>query len=249
MPLEMNKFPKKQNSIRIAKKISQSGLGSRREVEKWIYSGRVSIDNHIINKPNIFVTKENKIKVDGKLIPYKEKTRLWKYNKPKGIIITRNDPQGRKTIFEDISQKMPYVISIGRLDINSEGLMLLTNNGNLAKYLEHPSQAFKRKYRVRVYGEVDTNKLNAIKNKFKIENFEYKPMEITIEKKQKSNTWLNITLIEGKNREIRKVMEHIGLQVNRLIRVSFGNFKLEQLKASKIIEVPEPEIKKINYNG
>ena len=144
---------------------------------------------------------------------------------------------------------MPYIISVGRLDINSEGLMLLTNNGNLAKYLEHPSQAFKRKYRVRVFGEVNENKLNTIKSTFKIENFEYKPMEITVEKKQKSNTWLNITLIEGKNREIRKVMQHINLQVNRLIRISFGDFKLGKLKSSKIIEVSESEIKKINYNG
>lgn len=229
------------NGERIAKKMARAGLCSRRDAERWIEAGRVSVNGKMLETPACVVSDSDTIIVDGKPLKAKPSTRLFLYHKPSGLVTTHKDEMGRATIFSNLPSHLPRVISIGRLDLNTEGLILLTNDGELSRYLEHPNTGWKRKYRVRVHGHADEEKLSALKNGITIEGVRYKSIiaeiDKTAEHKSGTNTWLNITLTEGKNREIRRVMEALDLKVNRLIRVSYGPFQLGSLKPETVEEV------------
>src|SRR5262245_35012081 len=227
---------------RIAKLMARSGLCSRRDAERWIAAGRVSIDGVVLTSPAINVTPGMAVAVDGKPIPLKEPARLWRYHKPRGLVTTARDPQGRPTVFDALPEDMPRVISVGRLDLNSEGLLLLTNDGELARKLELPSGGWVRKYRVRVRGAVDPQALRDLAKGITIDEMNYGPVQATLDRQQGSNAWLTFHLTEGKNREIRRICEHHGWPVSRLIRVSFGPFELERLEPSQVEEVPAGSI-------
>ena len=226
---------------RIAKILARAGVCSRRDAEKLIADGRVSVDGKILNSPALNVTENQIVTVDGKKIGAAEESRVWRYHKPAGIITTARDPQGRPTVFDKMPPGMPRVVSVGRLDFNTEGLLLLTNDGGLARHLELPSNAWLRHYRVRVYGEVTPAKLKSVANGVTISGIQYEPVKIAIEesKEDATNKWLAVTIKEGKNREVRKIMEHLDLQVTRLIRTAFGPFPLGKLPRGAIEEVPK----------
>lgn len=223
---------------RIAKVIARSGLCSRREAEELITQGRVMVNKVAIDSPALNVTSSDTIKVDGERLPALEKTRLWLYHKPTGLITTHKDDQQRKTVFETLPDKMPRVISIGRLDLNSEGLLLLTNDGALSRNLELPSTKWVRRYKVKVTGIVNEKKLADLKNGIEVDGIRYGSIDVQIENQSKSITWLIVSLSEGKNREIRKVMAHLGLTVARLIRLSYGPFQLGGLNRGELKEIP-----------
>ena len=223
---------------RIAKKMADAGLCSRREAERWILAGRVVINGKKLTTPACVVGDEDKILVDNKSLKIKEKTRVWIYHKPVGLVTTYHDPQGRPTVFEKLPKKMPRVISVGRLDLNSEGLLLLTNDGEWARKMELPSSHLTRTYRVRVHGNLTGEVLSRLSKGVKIEGIQYAPAHIEIEKKQGTNTWIKMTLTEGKNREIRRLMAFFGLDVAKLIRISYGPYELGNLKAGEVKEVP-----------
>lgn len=218
------------NMIRIAKAIANTGFASRREAEKIINDGRVSVDGEKISSPVFFVNEENIIYIDEKPINVKsEKIRLWKFYKPRGVITTRRDPQGRKTVFDVINYNQGRLLYIGRLDYNSEGLLLFTNNGNVSRYFELPKNKIRRTYRVRVFGKITDSKLNSIRRGIRIDGVNYSPMTISVISSGSTNSWLNVELYEGKNREIRKVFAASDLTVNRLIRTSYGKYKLDDM--------------------
>jgi 23S rRNA pseudouridine2605 synthase len=225
---------------RIAKRLARAGVASRREVERMIASGRVAVDGKVLTSPALNVTPGNKITVDGKPIGAAEEPRVWRFHKSPGTLTTNRDPKGRPTIFEKLPPALPRVVTVGRLDFNTEGLLLLTNDGELARHLELPQNAWLRHYRVRVYGKADPAKLKALAKGVTIGGVRYEPIKATVEqeKKEGANVWLMVSLREGKNREIRKVMEHLGLQVTRLIRVAFGPFQLGKLPRGGIEEIP-----------
>ncbi len=231
---------------RIAKRLARSGVCSRRDAERLILDGRVAVDGKILSTPALNVTDANKITVDGKPIAQPEETRLWRYHKTDGTITTSRDPQGRPTVFEKLPPELPRVVSVGRLDYNTEGLLLLTNDGELARHLELPANAWLRHYRVRVYGAPKMRDIAMLAKGVTISGIAYEPIKVEIEKEQRTsteekaraNTWLSVTIREGKNREVRKAMEHIGLQVTRLIRTSFGPFQLGKLARGAIEEAP-----------
>jgi 23S rRNA pseudouridine2605 synthase len=231
----------KHKGERIAKRIARAGLCSRRDAERWIADGRVKVNGKVLESAACVVKSDDYIVVDGKALPGEEKTRLFIYHKPVGLVTTNRDEQGRPTVFDRIPKGLPRVVSVGRLDINSEGLLLLTNDGGLARYLELPATGWKRKYKVRVRGEVDEARLAALKKGITIEGVNYKSIDASLDKsekeKQGANSWLSVTLTEGKNREIRKVMDALGLSVNRLIRVSFGPFNLDKIPVGAAEEV------------
>src|SRR5579871_3862039 len=222
---------------RIAKVIARAGLASRREAEAWIAAGRVAVNGAKISSPALNVTRADKIVVDGKPLPGAERTRLFLYHKPRGLVTTSSDPQGRPTIFGALPKDLPRLISIGRLDLNTEGLLLLTNDGGLARALELPSTAWLRRYRVRAHGEVTQAQLDALKEGVEVDGVKYGPIEATLERDQGANVWLVFAIREGKNREVRNVMAHLGLEVNRLIRISYGPFQLQELAEGMVEEV------------
>jgi 23S rRNA pseudouridine2605 synthase len=217
-------------SVRIAKALARAGLCSRREAERWIAQGRVSVNGEVLASPARDVGPTDRILVDGQELPAAEPPRLWRYHKPKGLVTTHRDPEGRKTVFETLPEHLPRVVSIGRLDVNTEGLLLLTNDGALARHLELPATGWLRRYRVRAHGAVTQEALDKLKNGVEINCVRYGPIEATLDKVQGSNVWLNIGLREGKNREVRTILDHLGLTVNRLIRISFGPFQLLDLE-------------------
>ena len=223
---------------RIAKRLARAGLCSRREAERWIEAGRVAVDGRVLASPALVVGADARITVDGKPLAAAEPTRLWRYHKPKGLICTARDEQGRPTVFDALPKTLPRVVSVGRLDVNSEGLLLLTNDGGLARRLELPATGWTRRYRVRVFGRPDPERLAGLARGVTVEGVQYGPIEAALERQQGANAWLSLGLREGKNREVRRVMEHLGLTVNRLIRIAFGPFQLGRLAAGSLREVP-----------
>lgn len=232
---------------RIAKKIARAGLCSRRDAEKWIEDGRVSVNGKTLTSAACVVGEDDVVVVDGKPLKEKSPTRLFLYHKPAGLVTSHKDEKGRSTIFDQLPEYLPRVVSVGRLDLNTEGLLLLTNDGELSRYLELPATGWKRKYRVRVHGRVDSKKLDILKKGITVEGIHYKSIEAEIDEgaaeKSGTNTWLNVTLREGKNREIRRVMEAIGLSVNRLIRISYGPFQLGMMPVQTVQEVTKKVMK------
>ncbi len=223
---------------RIAKRIARAGICSRRDAERLIAAGRVTVNGTAITSAALNVTAADKITVDGQSLPAPERARLFRYYKPKGRITTARDPEGRATIFDDLPKGLPRLVTVGRLDFNTEGLLLLTNDGALARALELPETGWLRRYRVRAFGAVDEAALARLKKGITLEGISYGPVEATLERRQGDNAWLMIGIREGKNREVRKILTHLGLTVNRLIRVSFGPFQLGNLEEGSIEEVP-----------
>jgi 23S rRNA pseudouridine2605 synthase len=228
--------PKKAGE-RIAKVVSRAGLASRRDAEEWIVQGRVSVNGRVINSPALDVTSRDVITVDGKPLPERERTRLFMFHKPRGLMTTHADPEGRPTVFDNLPEGLPRLISIGRLDFNTEGLLLLTNDGGLARVLELPDTGWLRRYRVRAHGEVTQDQLDALKKGVEVDGVKYGPIDAALERDQGANVWLVFAIREGKNREVRNVMAHLGLEVNRLIRVSYGPFQLGELAEGQVEEV------------
>lgn len=228
---------------RIAKRLARAGVCSRRDAERLIAEGRVTLNGKLLESPAQNVTEGDVITVDGERVGRKEATRLWRYHKPKGLVTTHRDESGRETVFETLPEDLPRVISVGRLDLNSEGLLLLTNNGELARHLELPSTAWTRKYRVRAWGELTPEKIAALKRGVNIEGVQYGEIAAALEREQGDNVWLSMVLKEGKNREIRKVLEFLGLAVNRLIRVSYGPFHLGNMEEGAVEEVSRKALK------
>lgn len=216
--------------MRIAKAMSRAGLCSRRDAERWIADGRVSVNGSILKTPAVEVGPKDRVVVDGKPMKQAEPTQLWRYYKPKGLVTTNKDPQGRPTVFEELPPELPRVVSVGRLDFNTEGLLLLTNDGALARHLELPATGWLRRYRVRGRGRVTQTELDALLKGIEIEGVRYGPIEATLDQVSGANAWLTVGIREGKNREVRKLMAHLGIEVNRLIRISFGPFQLSELK-------------------
>jgi 23S rRNA pseudouridine2605 synthase len=222
---------------RIAKIIARSGLCSRRDAERLIAEGRVTLNGGRVDSPAVNILPSDTVLVDGVPLSTAEPVRLWRYYKPKGRVTTHRDPQGRPTVFEALPEDMPRVISVGRLDFNTEGLLLLTNDGGLARHLENPATAWLRRYRVRANGRITQEALNALADGVTIEGIRYGPIEARLDRSQGANVWLTLALREGKNREVRRIMEHLGLAVNRLIRTSFGPFAVGELEPGAVEEV------------
>ena len=227
----------KKSGERIAKVVSRAGLASRRDAEEWIVQGRVTVNGRVINSPALDVTANDVITVDGKPLPPRERTRLFMFHKPRGLMTTHADPEGRPTVFDNLPEGLPRLISIGRLDFNTEGLLLLTNDGGLARALELPDTGWLRRYRVRAHGEVTQAQLDELKKGVEVDGVKYGPIDATLERDQGANVWLVFAIREGKNREVRNVMAHLGLEVNRLIRVSYGPFQLAELAEGEVEEV------------
>lgn len=223
---------------RIAKIMARAGLCSRRDAERWIAEGRVAVNGTVLASPAVTVTDEDEIAVDGKALPKADKTRLFLYHKPEGVLTTARDERGRPTVYDKFPPSLPRVVTVGRLDMNTEGLLLLTNDGALARYMELPETGLRREYRVRVHGRVDSDRLAALANGITVDGVRYGAIAARVDKEQGANCWLTVTLAEGKNREIRRVMEALGLNVNRLIRLSYGSFHLGKLPREAILEVP-----------
>ena len=227
----------KKSGERIAKVVARAGLASRRDAEEWITQGRVTVNGRVINSPALDVTGNDVIAVDGKPLPPRERTRLFMFHKPRGLMTTHADPEGRPTVFDNLPEGLPRLISIGRLDFNTEGLLLLTNDGGLARALELPDTGWLRRYRVRAHGEVTQAQLDELKKGVEVDGVKYGSIDATLERDQGANVWLVFAIREGKNREVRNVMAHLGLEVNRLIRVSYGPFQLGELAEGLVEEV------------
>lgn len=228
---------------RVAKVIARAGVCSRRDAEKLISEGRVTVNGETLTTPGVKVTAEDEVRVDGERLPSLEPPRLWLFNKPVGLVTSHKDERGRPTVFDTLPNTLPRVISIGRLDLNSEGLLLLTNDGGLARELEHPARGWTRRYRVRVYGDVKEKMFEPLAKGVTVDGIKYGAINVKLDKKPGVNTWLTVTLKEGKNREIRKVMEHVGLKVSRLIRTAYGPFQIGNLKSGQTKEVPRKVLK------
>jgi len=250
-----NKADKKGE--RIAKYLARAGIASRRDAEKLIEEGRVKVNGKVLTSPALNVTDTDKILFDNAPV-FKAPPRLWRYHKPTGLLTTHKDPEGRATVFENLPKDLPRVMSVGRLDMNSEGLLLLTNDGDLARALELPKTGFARRYRARAYGKIEQEALDKLQEGIIIDGIPTGPIDATLERQQRDNAWISVKIREGKNREVRRALESVGLTVNRLIRLSYGPFQLNDLARGKVEEVksrilrdqlghlidfPEPEAK------
>lgn len=228
---------------RVAKRMARAGLCSRRDAEAWIGAGRVAVNGQLITTPATLVTPTDLITVDGTPLPDAPTARLWRYHKPAGLVTSHRDPQQRPTVFERLPAELGRVISVGRLDVTSEGLLLLTNDGGLARHLELPSTGWTRRYRVRAFGALDAAGIEQLSRGMTVGGVRYGPIEATLDRTQGSNVWLTMALQEGKNREVRTVLEALGLRVNRLIRVAYGPFQLGVLPPGHVAEVPRRVIR------
>ncbi|HVZ09974.1 pseudouridine synthase [Rhodopila sp.] len=224
---------------RIAKYLARAGVASRRDAEKLLAEGAVKVNGKLVAHPATFVTPADIIQVHGKVVDPPERTRVWRYHKPEGLVTTHRDPEGRPTVFDKLRQQLPRVISVGRLDLNSEGLLLLTNDGALARRLELPATGWVRRYRVRIYGHPDPAALAALARGVTVEGVRYGAIEAAVDARKGDNAWLTVSLKEGRNREVRRVMAYLGLPVSRLIRVAYGPFQLGTLERGGIEEVPQ----------
>ncbi len=229
---------------RLAKRVARAGLCSRREAERWIAAGRITLDGKRVDSPAINVGPDADIRVDGEPLPETDPPRLWRYHKPRGLVTTNRDDRGRPTVFDYLPGGLPRVMTVGRLDMDSEGLLLLTNDGDLARHLELPATAWRRRYRVRVHGRVNPENLHSLAAGPTISGIRYGPVEASLDRQTGANAWLTIGLREGKNREIRRLMEHLDYQVNRLIRVAYGPIELDDLPAGAVMEVPRRRLRK-----
>ena len=230
---------------RIAKIMAAAGLCSRREAERWILDGRVVVNGQVLTTPACVVGVDDTVMVDGQPLGGKQPQRVWCYHKPAGLITTNRDPQGRPTIFDKLPPTLPRVVTVGRLDFNSEGLLLLTTDGGLARELELPSRGWKRKYRVRVHGKVTVGIIDKLQRGVQVDGVHYAPCAVEVEREQGTNTWVLMTLTEGKNREIRRMMDSFGLPVTRLIRVSYGPFQLGNLAPGNVREISAKVLKEL----
>lgn len=228
---------------RIAKYLARAGVASRREAEKLIEQGIVTVDGKTLTTPAFKVTADMDIRVDGTRIGKPDAPRLWRYHKPDGLVTTHKDPQGRPTVFDAVAGRLPRVISVGRLDLTTEGLLLLTNDGGLARRLELPSTGWARRYRVRAYGRTSQRALDALKDGVEIDGVSYGPVRAKIDQVQGSNSWITLSINEGKNREVRNLMRHLDLTVNRLIRTAYGPFQLGKLPKGEFEEIPGKQLK------
>ena len=227
-----------ESGERIAKVIARAGLCSRRDAERLIAEGRVRVDGAVLDSPALNVAPDARITVDGEPLPKAEAARLWRYHKPKGILTTARDPQGRATVYDRLPPGLPRVVTVGRLDMSSEGLLLLTNDGGLKRKLELPATGWTRRYRVRVHGRADPAQLKTLESGVRVSGIDYGPIQARLERQIGANAWLIVSLAEGKNREVRRVLEYLGLTVNRLIRVAYGPFQLGRLPRGKVAAVP-----------
>ncbi len=230
-------LPEPKSAERIAKVMARAGLCSRREAEAWIAAGRVAVNDAVISSPALNVTAADRIAVDGVPLPTRERTRLFLFHKPRGLVTTAADTHGRPTIFGALPKDLPRLISVGRLDMNTEGLLLLTNDGGLTRALELPETGWLRRYRVRAHGKVTQLQLDRLRHGIEIDGIRYGAIEATLEREQGANVWLMFAMREGKNREVKNVLGHLGLAVNRLIRVSYGPFQLGDLPPGAVEEV------------
>lgn len=222
---------------RVAKLIARAGLCSRREAEHWIAQGRVALDGAVLTSPAVTAGEGDQITVDGAPLPVPDRRRLWRYHKPAGLVTTHRDERGRDTVFAHLPKELPRVVSVGRLDLNSEGLLLLTNDGGLARALELPERGWVRRYKLRVHGVPDNAALAALERGITVGGVRYGPIKAELERQQGSNAWLTASLAEGRNREVRRVFEHLGLPVTRLIRLAYGPFQLGNLPRGAVSEV------------
>ncbi len=231
------------DSERIAKRLARAGVASRREAERMIEAGRVRVNGKRLDTPAFTVTAKDAIEVDGKPIAAKEPPRLWRYHKPPGLVTSHADERGRKTVFEALPENLPRVISVGRLDLTSEGLLLLTNDGELARQLELPSTGWSRRYRARAYGKTTQEKLDTLKAGIEIDGRMTGPIEATLESEKGDNVWVEVMIREGKNREVRRALETLDLKVNRLIRTSYGPFQLLTLQRGAVEEIKRKQLR------
>lgn len=232
-----------EDGERIAKVLARAGLCSRRDAERLIAEGRVSVNALILTTPAVKVGPTDAVRVDGQLIAGAEPARMWRYHKPAGLVTTHKDPKGRPTVFEHLPEGLPRVISVGRLDLNSEGLLLLTNDGALARRLELPANGWVRHYRARAHGNVTQAALDGLAEGLTISGVRYGPITARLDRQVRSNAWIDVSITEGKNREVRRVLEHIGLTVNRLIRTAYGPFQLGLLKPGTSEEISRKSLR------
>lgn len=223
---------------RIAKWLARAGVASRRDAEKLLADGAVQVNGARIDHPATFVQPDDVVQVRGKVVDAPDRPRLWRYHKPEGLVTTHKDPEGRPTVFAALPPGLPRVVSVGRLDLGSEGLLLLTNDGALARRLELPANGWIRRYRARAWGPVDPAALARLAQGVTVEGVRYGPIEAQLEVRKGENVWLSMALREGRNREVRRVLAHLGLQVSRLIRVAYGPFQLGVLARGAVDEVP-----------
>ena len=229
--------PVAERGERIAKWLARAGVASRRDSEKLLAEGRIRLNGAPVTHPATFVNPDDVVQVNGRAVDSPERAKLWRYHKPEGLVTTHRDPEGRPTVFERLPEHLPRVVSVGRLDLNSEGLLLLTNDGGLARRLELPSNGWIRRYRVRVHGVVPERALAQLADGVTVEGVRYGPIEAAVDSRAISNTWLSVSLREGRNREVRRVMTHLALQVTRLIRVAYGPFQLGNLERGAVDEI------------
>ena len=233
-----NEGEKGERGERIAKWLARAGVASRRDAERLLAQGRLKLNNAAVTHPATFVGPGDLVQMDGRVVEAPDRARLWRYHKPPGLMTTHRDPQGRPTVFEKLPPGLPRLVSVGRLDLASEGLLLLTNDGSLARQMELPERRWIRRYRVRVHGEVDEAALARLARGVTVEGVRYGPIEAGLDVRKGANAWLTVALREGRNREVRRAMAHLGLAVTRLIRVAYGPFQLGNLPRGAVQEVP-----------